>query len=246
MRLRLFKCFNLLYSHCYPLYAPLYKGYKVWSDRYERTLFRKGIQPGMVVVDIGANIGIYTIFFARLVGIHGKVLAFEPDPKNFKFLKKNVAQLSQVIACHAAVGSSSGSIALYLSPELNVDHQIFDAGDARKSIEVPLFSLDDYFQSGRRIDWIKLDVQGAELMVLQGAQRTIRENPQLKIVMEFSPYSLDRANTSPIYLLEFIRSLGLEIYVLENPEKIFIYEISVDYQLEEMDYCNLMLRRPKA
>ena len=176
-----------LYRHCYPLYYPLYSVWKAVSERRERALMREMISPGMIVTDIGANIGIYTRMFSALTGATGHVHAFEPAPANFEKLEATVSGLSNVSLQHAAVGAASGTTRLYVSSELNVDHRTFDSGDGRVSIDVPLVKLDDYFSPGQRVDFIKIDVQGYELSVLQGAARVLREKNHNRVFMELWP-----------------------------------------------------------
>jgi len=95
-----------------------------YFEPYETTLIESEIRPGDVVLDIGANIGYYTLIFARLVGERGRVYAFEPDPTNFRLLKKNVRAngYQNVIFVKKAVADSSGSMPLYLCPDNKGDH----------------------------------------------------------------------------------------------------------------------------
>lgn len=175
MKSNLFRLANKLYEHCYTAYYPLYAVWKAFSDRRERALLRRLIRPGMTVVDIGANIGIYTRFFSELAAASGRVHAFEPAPSNYKRLQENTEHFANVSLKQAAVGDRSGTIRLFVSDELNVDHRTFDSGDGRKEIDVPVVSLDEYFTAGHRVDLIKIDVQGYELSVLQGAKRVLAE-----------------------------------------------------------------------
>jgi FkbM family methyltransferase len=162
----------------------------------------------MTVVDVGANIGIYTRFLARRVGDAGRVHAFEPAQQNFSRLEDAVRGLGNVVANHAAVGANSGTATLFLSGPLNVDHRTFDSGDGRTGVSVKQVALDDYFPAGSRVDVMKVDVQGFELEVLQGAIRLLTENAKLTIIMEFWPYGLAQASTRPRDLIDFARRLG--------------------------------------
>lgn len=242
MKAYVFCLANKLYEHCYPVYYPLYAAWKAVSDRRERRLFRSWVKPAMTVVDIGANIGIYTRFFSKLVGPLGRIHAFEPDPSNFKRLEENAGHLLNISLTHAAVGDCRGTIKLYISDEMNVDHRTFDSGDGRRSIDVPLVSLDDYFAVGQRVDLIKIDVQGYELSVLEGAKRVLKENRDIKIVMEFWPYGLTKASVAPNRVIELIHSLGFEIRTTRDP-------VGCPCDCSKLDpdnidhYCNLILTR---
>ena len=245
MKNHIFRLANKLFKHCYPAYYPLYVAWKAYSDRRERELFRKFILPGMTIVDVGANIGIYTSFFSGLAGGSGHVHGFEPDTVNFMRLQENVGQLANVSLNHAAVGDRSGTIRLYVSDDLNVDHRTFDSGDGREGIDVPVVSLDDYFAAGQRVDLIKIDVQGFELSVLQGAQRVLKENRDVKVLMEFWPYGLTRASVVPVDVIEFIKSLGFEIRTTSEPNG-RRFDCSALDSAEIDHYCNLILTRPQV
>ena len=236
----LFRMANKLYEHCYPAYYPLYASWKALTDRRERVLFRQLIQPGMTVVDVGANIGVYTRFFSTLTEGAGRVHAFEPDPCNFKRLKGNVGNFENVTLNNAAIGEHSGTIKLYVSDELNVDHRTFDSGDGRKGIDVAMVSLDDYFVSGQRVDLIKIDVQGYELSVLRGARRVLKENPHIKVIMEFWPYGLTKASVAPSDVIELIQSFGFELRTTRDPRG-SLFDGSVLNSKEVDHYCNLLL-----
>lgn len=240
MKNHLFRLANKLYEHCYPAYYPLYASWKAISDRRERTLLRQLIQPGMTIIDVGANIGIYTRFFSKLTGKSGCIHAFEPAPSNFKRLKENVGHLANVSLNNTAIGNRSGVIQLYISDELNVDHRTFDSGDGRNEIDVPVVSLDEYFALGQHVDLIKIDVQGYELSVLQGAKRVLKENSNVKVIMEFWPYGLMKASVIPSEVLELIHSLGFEIRTTRDPVG-SLFDGSALNPMKIDHYCNLVL-----
>src|SRR4029453_12748454 len=114
---------NQLYNYAFPIYRPLYGAYKAYTDRAERQLLRRILFPGAVVVDIGANIGIYSQFLSRCVGRTAIVHSFEPSPENFRRLQFATRKLANVHLSQAAVGECSGRSKLYLSDKLNVDHR---------------------------------------------------------------------------------------------------------------------------
>ena len=92
------------------------------------------IKKGDVVLDIGANIGYYTLIFARLVGEEGKVFAFEPDPENFALLKKNVEinGYHNVVLVQKAISNKTGKIRLFKFDDFKAGHRIHDSHDSRK------------------------------------------------------------------------------------------------------------------
>jgi FkbM family methyltransferase len=245
MKNNLFRLANKLYEHCYPIYYPLYAVWKALSDRRERTLLRSLIQPGMTVVDIGANIGVYTRFLSALASSTGQVHAFEPAPSNYKRLEENAEHFANVSLNQAAVGGRSGIIRLFISYDLNVDHRTFDSGDGRKVIEVPVVSLDEYFHPGHRVDLIKIDVQGYELSVLQGAKRVLTENHDIKLLMEFWPYGLVKAAVTPGRVIELINTLGFEIRRTSDPNGALFDGAGLDPNNID-HYCNLIVTKRRS
>lgn len=242
MKMQLFRFADWLYAHCYSLYYPLYRCWKALSDRQERRLFRTMIRPGMVVVDVGANIGIYTRYFSDLAKASGRVHAFEPAPANYEKLVANTAARPNAVVNHAAVGAEDGTIKLFVSTEMNVDHRTFDSGDGRASIDVPLVSLDGYFPAAQRIDFIKIDVQGYEMSVLRGARRILTENREIAVFLEFWPYGLSKASVDPSELLEFLRTLGFVCRKVTGAENSSFDPASLNPARLE-DYCNLIFQR---
>jgi tRNA A58 N-methylase Trm61 len=108
---------NFLFRKAYVFYLPLYVAYKALLDRDERKILRRLIHPGMTVIDVGANIGIYTCFFSNLVGNSGTVIAFEPSSDNFNRLLRSVSTRKNVTPVKAVVGNFTGQTNLYLSKD---------------------------------------------------------------------------------------------------------------------------------
>jgi FkbM family methyltransferase len=203
---------NKLYEHAFPIYRPLYAAYKAYADRAERELIRQVLFPGAVVVDAGANIGIYSQFLSRCVGTTGVVHSFEPSPENFERLRSATHRLSNVCLSQSAVGERSGNSELYLSDKLNVDHRAYVAGgDSRSTIPIEMVALDNYFKPGERVDLMKMDIQGYELHAFQGAARVLTDNPDIKILLEFWPYGLKQAGANWIDMITALEGRGMVI-----------------------------------
>ncbi len=234
---------DLLFRYCYPLYVPLYSLYKAWSDRKERAIWRDFVKPGMTIVDIGANIGIYTQYLAAIAGRNGSVYAFEPSKVNCARLRGNVQSHHNVTIVEAAVGERSGTAGLYLSDKTNVDHRMYDSGDGREKVNVALVKLDEYFPVGTRVDFIKIDVQGHEYSVLKGATRLFGDNPQIACLLEFWPFGLAKAGVKPADVLRFITGLGFTYELVSGA--VDIVE-RADRKVErESEYCNLIISRKR-
>ena len=233
-----------LYRRAYTAYLPLYSAYKSISDRKEREVLRSVVRLGMTAVDVGANIGIHTRYLARLCGPNGRVVAFEPSPDNFARLKANVGKLANVTIHASAVGDRSGSISLYLSPDLNVDHRTYETGEARHCIDVPVVRLDDIFPPGSHVDVLKVDVQGFEAAVLEGARRMLSDNPHLKAMIEYWPYGLAQGGRDPAELLGLLDDLGLAYELIGSAEDPARVVARLDPTRPD-HYCNLLVTRRK-
>ena len=203
---------NRVYEHAFPIYRLCYRTFKAYTDRAERQLLRSTLPAGAVVVDAGANIGIYSQFLSRCVGPTGVVHSFEPSPGNFRRLQSATRNLANVRLSQAAVGECSGRSKLYLSDKLNVDHRTYTSeGDSRRAVPIDIIALDDYFKPGQRVDLIKMDIQGYELHALRGANRLLADNPSAKLILEFWPYGLKQAGANWIDLIATLESKNMTV-----------------------------------
>jgi len=187
----------------------------------EAEIYRSRVKPGMTVAEIGANVGFFTLLFSGLAGPAGRVLAFEPDPENFRLLEKNAAANGRAnISCRrAAVTDKAGSLKLYLSGENRGDHRIYDCGEGRPCVEIPAVSLDGELGPGGRVDFIKMDIQGAEYKALLGMEATIRNSPSLAMLCEFTPGLIRKAGDSPEKLLEKFLECGFSLSYLDEDSR---------------------------
>lgn len=234
---------NKLYKHAYPLYRPLYSAFKRYSDRTERAILARALGPGDVVVDGGANIGIYSQCLAQCVGNTGIVHAFEPDVENFARLRAAVSRLKNIRYNQIALSDTTGVSFLYISDDLNVDHRTYPtAENQRKSVTIQTTRLDDYFASGARVDFIKLDIQGYELHALRGAERVLADNPRIQLLLEFWPFGLQQAGGSAEGLITFLRDEGLATFVLRG-NRLIECDPMVANPGDPMSYSNLFARR---
>jgi FkbM family methyltransferase len=197
---------------------------KFKNDREWEKLLSKNIKEGDTVLNIGANIGIYSLMMSKYVGSSGKVYAFEPSTDNITLLKKTIQanNLSDVIIpIKKAISNKNGRIKLFLS-EFNLgNHHIFDTTGKRSYEEVAATTLDNFFNKNpEKISFILMDIEGSEFNALEGMERTIRNNKNLKIISEFSSPLLTEIGRSPLEFLEKIKNLEFNIYDIDKGGKI--------------------------
>jgi FkbM family methyltransferase len=182
------------------------------------SLFRSIVKEGDVVVDLGANVGYFTLLSAKLVGSKGKVYAFEPEPQNYRYLLKNI-QLNgydNVVASQKAVADRSGKVNLFFCRYDTGHHTIQqydgiqayrpDFVDIKKEfVEVDQVCLDDFFKGIEApVNVIKMEVVGAEMLALAGMEKLFKRNKKLVMLIEFFPLLISEMGQSPE---EFARRL---------------------------------------
>lgn len=178
----------------------------VWEP-YETQIFEGLIAPGMTVADVGANIGYYTLLAARAVGPGGRVISFEPDPRNLDLLRRNVAANGfedRVTVVAAAVSDRPGKITLYRHAFNFGAHSVAEANSSADApLEVMCMTLDAAMasQGADRLDVLKIDTQGAEGKIFRGGDAVLNSGP-LRVLTEFWPQGLREAGSDPAALLD--------------------------------------------
>ena len=210
---------------------------------FDTDVFKNSVKEGDIVVDVGASIGYYTLIAARIVGNKGKVFAFEPDPKNFEILKKNVEinKYHNVVLEQKAVSSITGKINLYSSEGIGF-HSTNNPNSTSPAFPVESVSLDDYF--GKRnlldkIDFVKIDVEGAEFQVLKGMTTILKQSLHLKIFTEFMKYFLVQVGVEPKNMLQLLSDNGFDFSYVNDSKKC-LFSTSID-ELLNLDETGITL-----
>ncbi|MEP7250740.1 MAG: FkbM family methyltransferase [Ginsengibacter sp.] len=187
-------------------------------------LFSKILKRGDVIIDVGANSGLYSIFYSKLIGDGGAVYSFEPDISTFSLLQKNLAlnNCGNVHAYNCALSDKECSIEMVAANPVNINLKSADSfkfmkevipyDKARENHSIKAFKLDDIeeLKPVAKIDCIKIDVEGAELLVLQGGIKTISKYKPI-IIFELSGEWTRRFNYKPFQLLVLLNELGYQM-----------------------------------
>lgn len=188
-------------------------------ERGELAFVNKSIRPGMTVLDIGANVGLYTALAGNAAGPQGRVIAFEPDPESFGYLQRTIQEngLKNVEAVNAAASDTDKESWLYTSSSNRGDSRLYDNELSDNRVQIRQIRLDDFLPTLgiRQVDFIKMDVQGFEGHVLSGMKEIIRNSPKLVMMSEFWPDGLQRAGSDPHEVLTSLEQLGLQLFELD-------------------------------
>lgn len=191
--------------------------------KYEETeakIMEQKISKGDIVVDVGANIGIHTLNMAKIVGKTGKVFAFEPEITNFEILKKNIKlnNYTNIFAEQKAVGEEDGTATLHRSNHPGMHKINNEPQHSKDELDVDIISLDNFFDKNNmqpKIDFVKIDVEGFELSVLNGMKNILKNNKNIKILFEFMPEKLHGKDLEYDSKYEEILNF-LELFDLKN------------------------------
>jgi|WetSurMetagenome_2_1015567.scaffolds.fasta_scaffold41886_2 FkbM family methyltransferase len=226
----------------------------ILSNKWEKLqtkIFKQNIKKGDVVVDVGAHIGYYTIIAACIVGDSGKVYAFEPDLKNFKILLQNIKanKLNNVIAINKAVSEKNTKLNLFINPNNTGDHRIYECDEKRKSIDIDAVTLNSELKNVK-VNLIKMDIQGSEILALKGANNIFAGNKTLKMIIEFWPRGLNLGGGSAKELLRIIQQNKFSLYDIDEIRNELVVtsveELLIKYGYSPDAFTNLLCVRNSA
>lgn len=196
--------------------------YTVDFEKEQLLLVKNFIKPGMSVIDIGANIGLYSVIIDKLIQSQGEIFAFEPSKEIFNLLKNNLKlnKCNQVKPFPIALGEADnqtlnlvlekgyGDGFRYINNKLQVNNQ-----EIKETEEVQMMTLDTFMekQNKTKIDFIKIDVEGYECQVLKGAEQILSVNKNTIVLYENSEIGLKRAGHSQAELSNYLKKLGFKL-----------------------------------
>ena len=184
----------------------------MWAGAYERSLVRMlkfSLKPGMVFLDLGANIGYFSAIAAALVGPKGRVLAFEPLPACFARLQQNLCGFEQAVLYNCAASDKNGQSWFYFHAKENGWGSLFSDHDLTERIQVTTSRLDDWAQDAaiERLDFLKIDIEGGEYGALLGAQMLLKRFRPV-VVAELNSVCLSRNQHTPDDVLRLLCEAG--------------------------------------
>jgi len=222
---------------------------------YENYLFRQFqslIRPGMTVLDVGANIGLYSAPASKRVGQKGRVVAVEPDAESCRILAKTRAanNLQSLVIVQKAAGRDSGAANLFLNPLNKADHRLYDPSHSRLHIPIETVRGDDLCSQldCEKVDLIKIDTQGFESFVIEGFRQTLVQNHDIILFMEFWPWGITESGCNPQALVNSLLELDFQIYEVDEDRGRIVPARNLSRLIGrnlEREHTNLYLQRGK-
>lgn len=199
-------------------------------EKIELELTNSYLREGMNVIDVGANIGLYSILAAKLIGKSGRVWAFEPSSETYEHLLKNLSlngvdsvipnklalsdidDIKLLLERSAGRGDAERYLSIYPNHPSLHNKSSADHGDSEL---VKVTSLDSYMDENLKnvkVDFIKIDVEGNEFPILRGAENLLRANPSVVLLFECNPIGCSWAGHKVEDVVDFLRTLGLGLF----------------------------------
>lgn len=188
---------------------------------------QRTLRPGQLFVDVGANVGYFTVLGGQLVGPHGRVVAVEAHPHLAELLRRNVilnGLHGHVTTWHRAAWSSAGDVKLHVrrsfagnsSVGAIGDEALDRLGDTEEIVEVPAVPVDDLLEGLPPVDVLKVDVEGAEVHVVGGLTRTLARSPDVVVMVEWAPAQIESVGDTPAALVDALEGHGFRFRLIER------------------------------
>ena len=199
-------------------------------EHSEQALFAKYLHGDMTLVDIGANLGLYTIVSMHHLDANGRIVSFEPHPQSYKFLQKNVAAnqnhghaCPRVDTFNLAATPDHSRLELRLNPENRGDNRAYHGTYHGKvetwdTVQIEGRPVDDVLDELgiEEVNFVKIDIQGYEQKAISGFQKTLARSQNVILLSEFWPKGLRESGGNPHEYLQMLENLGFTLYTLNE------------------------------
>lgn len=218
-------------------------------EQNEVKIFKRNLRPGMTVIDIGANIGYYSLIAARSVGKKGRVYAFEPEPGNFDVLNLNIStnRFSKIVTpIQKAISNQTGRSEFFLDRRNFGAHSFSESNIEMEKggrIEVETITMNDFLKQEKiKVNFVKIDTQGAEGLIFEKASDLL-SFPRLTILMEFWPQGMRNIGSDPLGLLRKLKKEKFKMSVSINGKVVEEEIPRIMRAAEKGRYVNLFLEK---
>lgn len=189
-------------------------------EAFSRGLFEEALKPGMTVVDGGAHIGLYSLLASRRVGVYGTVIAFEPDPYNYRTLVLNARanRCGNLVILQKALSDTSGKRQFFQYPSTISSSLVHREGvDRGLAVEIETAALDTELPALRGSSvLVKLDIEGAEVLALRGMRDFLRRQDRVVLFLEVHPSILCQAGFVSEDVLHELEALGFRVHLVDE------------------------------
>lgn len=208
-------------------------------------LLQKLLRPGDVAIDAGAHIGLLSLPMARMVQPNGRVIAIEPNPRSLECLRRTLevnllSHLADLV--EAAASDADGSTEFHLGVNSMMGSLVL-TDDPTRNATVQTVRLDSIIPSGSTVDLVKIDVEGAELQVINGMRRIIDDNPEIVLIAEYGPAHLKRIGVTAQAWVGALHEVGFDRIWAVNEESGTCSPIDVDGLDQLTETVNLLCSR---
>ncbi len=212
------------------------------------SVFKAVVRPGMTVIDAGAHVGYYSTLAAELVGPTGKVIAFEPEPRSRSMLNKSIKEndYGNVLVVPTALSDTSGEVDLITNSDSAPEFFSISKfrGTQNQKRRVPTTTLDEFLADDLHVDFIKIDIEGAELAAFAGMKEILDSNPDLKILMEWVPEDYRANGYDPVQFIRTMFHKGYNAWRVDfRSEALVQLSLSAAIELCDRAWTNLFLSR---
>lgn len=208
------------------------------------------VSAGAVFLDIGANFGFFSVLAADLVGPGGRVYAVEASPAVVPILRDNTRALPNVQIIESAAGNRTGETEFYLTDDfVNSGVSLSPFIPEARKVSVPIDTLDNLLAAmpgfNGQVDFVKCDVQGDEVAVLEGLRETIRRNAKLRLIVEWAPAWMNNAGYDARAFPDVLRGLGFtDIVVIDDylRKRMSLAEMEEEFRRDQTGkrFCNVL------
>ncbi|MBU3578636.1 FkbM family methyltransferase [Polynucleobacter sp. 73C-SIWE] len=217
-----------------------------------RRVVERILKKGDIFLDLGSHIGFYALIAARIVGETGHVYAFEPTPATRDTLDKNVIDngLKNIITVESfGVSDCSKNVNFIVNSDSSECNKIsqFDEG-VENLIKIKTISIDKYaiINSIKKINLVKMDIEGAEYQAIIGMRKIISENPDIKLIFEYNRKIMNENGSSRVNIFNILKELGFNKFTIIYRGEIDI-EIPRDFELIDLyskrDNINILVQK---
>jgi len=204
-------------------------------EKLQTKLIRRALKPSMTVLDIGANVGYYSLMIARDLKGSGRIYAFEPEPFNFRLLKANINinGYANITPIRQAVSDVDETVTLFKDFGNCGAHSLWsdNVGQISGVEHIPATTLDSFVRTIGTVDLIKMDIQGAEARAIRGGEHLLSEQHPI-LFFEIAPRLLQHAGDDTQAITELLQSWDYELRVIDEDEQ----------KLESVDVAKLESR----